>query len=92
MSQAASRLVKLEKWEKSEDWVQKPPTPTKPLRFRFPDPPRLGNSEAVAEIRGLCCYVDAYFCIHFNVCVCVYKCVYMYVCMCVCVFFFIRVS
>ena len=52
-NQAASRLAKLEKWQASEDWVQRPPTPGKPLRFRFPDPPRLGNSEAVAEIRNL---------------------------------------
>jgi len=33
--------------------VQRPPTPGKPLRFRFPDPPRMGNAQAVAEIRDL---------------------------------------
>ena len=48
-AQAASRQKKLEKWQASEDWVQRPPTPGKPLRFRFPDPPRMGNAEAVAD-------------------------------------------
>ena len=52
-AQAASRQKKLEKWQASEDWVQRPPTPGKPLRFRFPDPPRMGNAEAVADLRKL---------------------------------------
>jgi len=52
-AQAASRAKKLEKWQASEDWVQRPPTPGKPLRFRFPDPPRMGNAEAIAELRSV---------------------------------------
>jgi ATPase subunit of ABC transporter with duplicated ATPase domains len=44
-AQAASRQKKLEKWQASDDWIQRPPTPGKPLRFRFPDPPRMGNAE-----------------------------------------------
>jgi len=49
--QAASRQTKLDKWQASDDWVKRPPTPGKPLRFRFPDAPRMGNAEAICDIR-----------------------------------------
>jgi ATP-binding cassette subfamily F protein 3 len=45
------RIAKLEKFKKSEDYVQKPPFIGKPFKFRFPDAPRL--SPEVAEIRKL---------------------------------------
>jgi ATPase subunit of ABC transporter with duplicated ATPase domains len=45
------RTAKLEKFKKSEDYVQKPPFIGKPFKFRFPDAPRL--SPEVAEIRKL---------------------------------------
>jgi len=51
--QAASRQTKLEKWQASADWVQRPPTPGKPLRFRFPDAPRMGNAEAICDVRSV---------------------------------------
>ena len=34
----------------SDEFVKKPPTPGKPLRFRFPPAPRLGDAYAVAEL------------------------------------------
>jgi ATPase subunit of ABC transporter with duplicated ATPase domains len=42
------RLAKLEKFTKSDEYVQKPPFKGKPFKFRFPDAPRL--SPEVAEI------------------------------------------
>ena len=45
------RLAKLEKFMKSDEFVQKPPFTGKPFRFRFPDAPRL--SPEVAEIRNM---------------------------------------
>lgn len=42
------REAKLEKFYKSDDYVQKPPFTGKPFKFRFPDAPRL--SPEVAEI------------------------------------------
>mmetsp|Transcript_6374 Transcript_6374/g.13355 ORF Transcript_6374/g.13355 Transcript_6374/m.13355 type:complete len:877 (-) Transcript_6374:43-2673(-) len=45
------RAAKLEKMQKSKDYVQKPPFVGKPFKFRFPDAPRLGAE--VAEVRGL---------------------------------------
>mmetsp|Transcript_27471 Transcript_27471/g.62279 ORF Transcript_27471/g.62279 Transcript_27471/m.62279 type:complete len:916 (-) Transcript_27471:264-3011(-) len=52
-SQAASRQTKLEKWMASEEFVQKPPTPGKPWKFRFPPAPRMGNAEAVVNVKNL---------------------------------------
>jgi ATP-binding cassette, subfamily F, member 3 len=45
------RQAKLEKFMKSDEFVQKPPFTGKPFRFRFPDAPRL--SPEVAEIRNM---------------------------------------
>ena len=45
-AQAASRLKKLEKWQASDDWIQRPPTPGKPLRSGFTNS-RLGGSGAL---------------------------------------------
>jgi ATPase subunit of ABC transporter with duplicated ATPase domains len=45
------REAKLEKFMKSEDYVQKPPFLGKPFVFRFPDAPRL--SPEVAEVKHL---------------------------------------
>lgn len=45
------RQAKLDKFVKSEDYVQKPPFTGKPFRFRFPDAPRL--SPEVADVKGL---------------------------------------
>ena len=45
------RIAKLEKFKKSDDFVQKPPFLGKPFRFRFPDAPRL--SPEVAEVKEL---------------------------------------
>lgn len=45
------RAAQLEKLEKSDDYVQKPPFFGKPFRFRFPDAPRL--SPEVADIKGV---------------------------------------
>lgn len=42
------RQAKLEKFMKSDEYVQKPPFTGKPFRFRFPDAPRL--SPEVAEV------------------------------------------
>ena len=52
-SQAASRERKLEKLMASEEWVQKPPTPGKRLRFRFPPAPRIGDGYSVCSVQGL---------------------------------------
>jgi len=52
-SQAASRQAKLEKWMASEEFVAKPPTPGKPWKFRFPSAPRMGNAEAVVNVKNL---------------------------------------
>lgn len=43
------RQAKLEKWMKSDDYVQKPPFEGKPFRFRFPDAPRLSPEVAVVH-------------------------------------------
>ena len=51
--QAASRETKLQKWMASAEWVQRPPNPGKPLRFRFPDPPRMGNAMAVCDVKDV---------------------------------------
>jgi len=51
--QAASREKKLDKLMASDEYVKKPPTPGKPLRFRFPPAPRMGDAYAVAELVGL---------------------------------------
>ena len=45
--QAASRQKRLEKQMASDDWIRKPPTPGKKLRFRFPAAPRMGDGYAV---------------------------------------------
>jgi ATPase subunit of ABC transporter with duplicated ATPase domains len=45
------RQDKLDKFLKSEDYVQKPPFTGKPFKFRFPDAPRL--SPEVAEVKNL---------------------------------------
>lgn len=45
------RQAKLEKFMKSDEYVQKPPFTGKPFRFRFPDAPRL--SPEVAEVKDL---------------------------------------
>jgi ATPase subunit of ABC transporter with duplicated ATPase domains len=45
------RQDKLDKFLKSDEYVEKPPFTGKPFRFRFPDAPRL--SPEVAEIRGM---------------------------------------
>lgn len=45
------REAKLQKLQKSDDYVKKPPFVGKPFRFRFPDAPRL--SPEVAEVKGL---------------------------------------
>jgi ATPase subunit of ABC transporter with duplicated ATPase domains len=45
------RLAKLEKFMKSDEFVQKPPFTGKPFRFRFPDAPRL--SPEVADVRNM---------------------------------------
>ena len=45
------REARLEKFMRSDEYVQKPPFTGKPFRFRFPDAPRL--SPEVAEVRGI---------------------------------------
>ena len=45
------RQAKLDKFLKSDEYVQKPPFHGKPFRFRFPDAPRL--SPEVAEVKGM---------------------------------------
>mmetsp|Transcript_40055 Transcript_40055/g.96670 ORF Transcript_40055/g.96670 Transcript_40055/m.96670 type:complete len:879 (+) Transcript_40055:50-2686(+) len=45
------RQAKLDKFLKSEDYVQKPPFVGKPFKFRFPDAPRL--SPEVGEVVGM---------------------------------------
>jgi len=52
-SQAASRQKKLDKLMASDTWVKKPPTLGKPLRFRFPPAPRLGDGYAVVRCQGV---------------------------------------
>jgi len=37
----------------SDEWVKKPPTAGKPLRFRFPQAPRLGDGYAVVSCQGV---------------------------------------
>ncbi|KAG7352934.1 ABC transporter related protein [Nitzschia inconspicua] len=49
--QVKQRQEKLDKFMKSEEYVQKPPFTGKPFRFRFPDAPRL--SPEVAEIKEM---------------------------------------
>jgi len=43
------RIAKLEKFQKSEEYVQKPPFTGKPFRFRFPDAPRLSPEVAMVK-------------------------------------------
>lgn len=51
------RQAKLDKFMKSDEYVQKPPFEGKPFKFRFPDAPRL--SPEVAEIKGMShCYTN----------------------------------
>jgi len=50
-AQAASRQKKLDKMMASDEWVRKPPTPGKKLRFRFPPSPRIGDGYAICDIR-----------------------------------------
>lgn len=45
------RIAKLEKFMKSDEYVQKPPFTGKPFHFRFPEAPRL--SPEVAEVKQL---------------------------------------
>jgi len=52
-AQAASRQKKIDKLMASDDWVKKPPTVGKPLRFRFPQAPRLGDGYAVVSCQGV---------------------------------------
>jgi len=52
-AQAASRQKRLEKQMASDDWVRKPPTPGKKLRFRFPAAPRMGDGYAVCNIKNV---------------------------------------
>jgi len=52
-AQAASRQKRLDKQMASDDWVKKPPTLGKPLRFRFPPAPRLGDGYAVVKCESL---------------------------------------
>mmetsp|Transcript_58811 Transcript_58811/g.144154 ORF Transcript_58811/g.144154 Transcript_58811/m.144154 type:complete len:1107 (+) Transcript_58811:64-3384(+) len=52
-AQAASRQKKLDKKMASDEWVQKPPTPGKPLRFRFPPAPRVGDGYAIMTATGI---------------------------------------
>mmetsp|Transcript_25530 Transcript_25530/g.41910 ORF Transcript_25530/g.41910 Transcript_25530/m.41910 type:complete len:340 (-) Transcript_25530:309-1328(-) len=49
--QVKQRQEKLDKFMKSDEYVQKPPFTGKPFRFRFPDAPRL--SPEVAEINAM---------------------------------------
>eukprot|EP00286_Rhodomonas_abbreviata_P017898 CAMPEP_0181324850 /NCGR_PEP_ID=MMETSP1101-20121128/20591_1 /TAXON_ID=46948 /ORGANISM="Rhodomonas abbreviata, Strain Caron Lab Isolate" /LENGTH=426 /DNA_ID=CAMNT_0023433077 /DNA_START=27 /DNA_END=1304 /DNA_ORIENTATION=+ len=52
-SQAASRQKKLDKLQASDTWVKRPPTPGKPLRFRFPPSPRIGDGYAICKMEGI---------------------------------------
>jgi len=52
-AQAASRQKKIDKLMASDAWVKKPPTLGKPLKFRFPPAPRLGDGYAVVKCQGL---------------------------------------
>jgi ATP-binding cassette subfamily F protein 3 len=45
------RIAKLEKFQKSDAYVKKPPFEGKPFKFRFPDAPRL--SPEVAQVTGM---------------------------------------
>uniref|UniRef100_A0A6U2Q7G8 ABC transporter domain-containing protein n=1 Tax=Leptocylindrus danicus TaxID=163516 RepID=A0A6U2Q7G8_9STRA len=48
---AKQRLAKIEKLQKSPDYIQRPPFVGKPFKFRFPDAPRM--SPEVCNIRNL---------------------------------------
>jgi ATP-binding cassette subfamily F protein 3 len=48
---AKQRQTKMEKFIKSEEYVQKPPFTGKPFKFRFPEAPRL--SPEVGEVTGM---------------------------------------
>lgn len=48
---AKQRVAKIEKLQKSPDYIQRPPYAGKPFRFRFPDAPRM--SPEVCDIKNL---------------------------------------